>query len=615
MAENAVGMELSWSDLIRAILSMYVWIVTRLMKRPAKLILQMLPPLARPNKPADTIPAKHLHQSTNKNRHPINVVRWTPEGRRLLTGSSSGEFTLWNGMSFNFETIMSAHDSAVRAAIWSYSDDWLLSADQDGIVKYWQTNLNNVKIIPAHDAPVRDLAFAPTDLKFVTASDDASLKVFDFAAGVEDLTLTGHGWDAKTVDWHPTKGLLVSGSKDHQVKLWDPRSGRCLTTLHGHKTTISKCSFQPTGTNDLLATCARDTTARIFDIRMMRDLLLLRGHEKDITTLCWHPIHPSFISTGSNDGALYHYLLDEPNNSPDVTSLSPYDHPDPPNAPTQTIHPAHKIPFAHDQAIWSLDWHPLGHILSSGSNDRFTRFWTRPRPGDSSYLQDPYHIGQEAARAAGYSRQHRGGRAAHAADEAEDQYDEDDADGLVDQKMPAKHTALPGLPGLPGLQAAAPTQQPPIQASGGQIPTLGQHPLPGMLPPQPFPPPAGQPTGVAPPPMAANLPPGMDITRFQEMIRAGQVPPPPQFGQAVPPPPQFTGVAPTNMPSLGHGFPSANDSNSSGSMPSGMPQLPGLMGNASGASNGGNVRKRAPLPSQQDSLREEMRRGNYRKPQ
>lgn len=67
----------------------------------------MLPPLARITNPADSVPSKHLHSSLNKIKHPVNVVRWTPEGRRLLTGSSSGEFTLWNGMSFNFETIMS----------------------------------------------------------------------------------------------------------------------------------------------------------------------------------------------------------------------------------------------------------------------------------------------------------------------------------------------------------------------------------------------------------------------------------------------------------------------------------------------------------------------------
>lgn len=67
----------------------------------------MLPPAARPGFPADAIPVKHLHSSLNKIKHPVNVVKWTPEGRRLLTGSTSGEFTLWNGMGFNFETIMS----------------------------------------------------------------------------------------------------------------------------------------------------------------------------------------------------------------------------------------------------------------------------------------------------------------------------------------------------------------------------------------------------------------------------------------------------------------------------------------------------------------------------
>ena len=48
-------------------------------------------------------------------RCPIFTLAWTPEGRRLITGASSGEFTLWNGLTFNFETILQAHDSPVRA--------------------------------------------------------------------------------------------------------------------------------------------------------------------------------------------------------------------------------------------------------------------------------------------------------------------------------------------------------------------------------------------------------------------------------------------------------------------------------------------------------------------
>lgn len=49
-------------------------------------------------------------------RCPIFTLAWTPEGRRLITGASSGEFTLWNGLTFNFETILqvSADKSATN---------------------------------------------------------------------------------------------------------------------------------------------------------------------------------------------------------------------------------------------------------------------------------------------------------------------------------------------------------------------------------------------------------------------------------------------------------------------------------------------------------------------
>ncbi|KAK4336841.1 hypothetical protein RND71_044164 [Anisodus tanguticus] len=45
---------------------------------------------------------------------------------------------------------------------------------------------------------------------------------------------------------------------------------------------------------------------------------------------------------------------------------------------------------AHDSVVWSLDWHPLGHILASGSNDHTCKFWTRNRPGDK--MIDKYNL-------------------------------------------------------------------------------------------------------------------------------------------------------------------------------------------------------------------------------
>ena len=611
-------------------------------ERPsASYIVDMAPPASRLANAAESIPAKAVHSSLNKVKHPINVVKWTPEGRRLLTGSTSGEFTLWNGMGFNFETIMQAHEAAIRAVEYTSTDDWLLSADQTGVVKYWQTNFNNVKEIQAHTEAVRGLAIAPTDAKFVTCADDTTLKIWDFASSAEESTLTGHGWEVKSVDWHPTKGLLVSGSKDHQVKLWDPRTGRCLTTLHGHKNPISKTLFEPVQGN-MLATCARDHTARIFDLRMMRDVLLLKGHEKDIITMAWHPMHKTLLSTGGVDGSIHHYLLDEQNPPAGVPpSISPYDAADSQNAPAQTIYPAHSIQYAHDFTVWTMDWHPLGHILASGSNDRVTRFWTRPRPGDTTYINDRYHIGQQAAEAQGtYDR----GQGRRQKQEEEDQEAEDEAEGLVDQKMPSKNPGLasflpPGL-SLPGLNATPDGTSSALPGIGG---ALSHHP---PLPP----PPAGLP--FPPQPNAATAPPlpfsGMDPSRLAQLIQSGALPPPPIPHHGGPPqpnanapPPPFpppTFAFPPGMPPI-PGMPAPPP----GMLPPGFPGFPagmapppgwtppppppsssssssqqaygngGPVGGTQGNDAAAGIRKRAPLPDQQDALKMEMSQGRYRK--
>lgn len=405
--------------------------------------------------------------------------------------------------------------------------------------------------------------------------------------------LTGHQWDAKSVDWHPTKGLLVSGSKDHQVKLWDPRTCRCLTTLHGHKNTIAKTLFEPSQ-GQLLATCARDQQARVFDLRMMRDIINFKGFEKDVTTLTWHPFHINLLTTGGNDGSIYHFLLDEPNTpAGTATSLPPYDTADPANAPMQSVWPAHRIQHAHDYAVWSLHWHPLGHILASGSNDRVTRFWTRARPGEADCFNDRYHLGDSAAEAMGTWDRRGGRKALH---DAEEQELEDEAEGLVDQKMPAKQPILPGIPGLPTPMAG---NKDGTSTGGAQVKPPG---LGGNVPPPPFP---------------GTLPPNFDPRQLEEMLKGGQLPPPPPMGmpgQGVPPPPpnfDFSKFPPGLFPPPGF------------QMPQGFPPPPGMAGGEGppglgdrspmrDGGGGGGVRRRAPLPSQQESLKEEQRRGKYR---
>lgn len=266
---------------------------------------------------------------------------------------------------FNFETILQAHDSAVRSMVWSHSDNWLISSDHTGVLKYWEPNLNNVKAFQAHREPIRGLTLSPSDAKIATGSDDSTIKIWDFAEAREERTLTGHGWDVKILDWHPYKGLLASGGKDNLIKLWDPRTGGDLTTLHGHKNTIMGLSWNKNG--HWLLAGSRDQLLRIYDIRTMKELGSYKGHKKEVNCLQWHPFHTDLFASGGADGSVYFW---QTNNSSPIGALE----------------------SAHDSNVWSLDWHPFGHILASGSNDHATRFWTRNRPCDE--LDDDYVRGK-----------------------------------------------------------------------------------------------------------------------------------------------------------------------------------------------------------------------------
>jgi WD40 repeat protein len=64
--------------------------------------------------------------------------------------------------------------------------------------------------------------------------------------------------------------LLASGSDDHTVRLWDPRTGRALQTLTGHTSWVSAVAISHDGT--LLASGSYDRTVRLWDPRTGRAL-------------------------------------------------------------------------------------------------------------------------------------------------------------------------------------------------------------------------------------------------------------------------------------------------------------------------------------------------------
>ena len=94
--------------------------------------------------PALSLCTRYVTQSINKQRTSILCCAFTPDNKRVITGAASGELTLWNALTFNFETILQGHDDAIRCMAWGGEggSGVLASGDDSGIIKYWSVNFH-----------------------------------------------------------------------------------------------------------------------------------------------------------------------------------------------------------------------------------------------------------------------------------------------------------------------------------------------------------------------------------------------------------------------------------------------------------------------------------------
>jgi polyadenylation factor subunit 2 len=60
--------------------------------------------------------------------------------------------------------------------------------------RYWSPSIAPVQSIDSHNGnAIHGLSFSPSDTKFVSCGDDATVKVWDWATAQEERNMEGHG--------------------------------------------------------------------------------------------------------------------------------------------------------------------------------------------------------------------------------------------------------------------------------------------------------------------------------------------------------------------------------------------------------------------------------------
>ena len=141
--------------------------------------------------------------------------------------------------------------------------------DRFKVCTNWKYGRCSVKIFKGHTNGIICLQF--DDNVLITGSYDATIKVWDLETCKVIRTLRGHDSGIRCLQFDDTK--LISGSMDTTIKVWNWHTGECISTYNGHNGGVIGLHFD----SALLASGSVDNTIKIWNFED-KSTLVLRGH-------------------------------------------------------------------------------------------------------------------------------------------------------------------------------------------------------------------------------------------------------------------------------------------------------------------------------------------------
>jgi WD40 repeat protein len=138
-----------------------------------------------------------------------------------------------------------------------------------------------VRTLEGHGRLVNAVALTPDTRYVVSASWDATLKMWDLNSGQLVYTLQGHTDEVSAVAVSADGQLAASASHDMTVKVWDLTTGALLRTLWGHEDVVTGVAVSPDG--QWVISASNDASLRIWELPTGQLLRTFRGHAGKVT--------------------------------------------------------------------------------------------------------------------------------------------------------------------------------------------------------------------------------------------------------------------------------------------------------------------------------------------
>ncbi|KAK9240827.1 quinon protein alcohol dehydrogenase-like superfamily [Lipomyces kononenkoae] len=164
----------------------------------------------------------------------------------------------------------------------------------------WRRGRYKLKVFNGHTDGIMCLQFDHSVL--ITGSYDTTVRVWDIETGKQLRVLSGHVRGVRALMFDDSK--LVTGSMDRTIRIWNYRTGECVSTLRGHTDGVLSLHFDAT----LLASGSADSTIRVWNFKE-KSFFTLRGHSDWVNAVNIHS--PSrMLFSASDDTTVRMWDLD-----------------------------------------------------------------------------------------------------------------------------------------------------------------------------------------------------------------------------------------------------------------------------------------------------------------
>lgn len=262
-----------------------------------------------------------LLRSSEGHRGQIHRALYSPDGRRILTGSADATVRLWDAETGRMIQEYPGHPGDWTCVAIASNNRTAASGGQDAKLRLWELPPPDelpagaaakaegaARLLTGHSNSVWSVAFSPDGTQLISTSEDGTARLWDVATAKEVRRFEGHGGPIYCATFTTDGKRLVTGGRDHYLRVWDSETGKELARLAGHRALVFCLARSADGQR--LLSGSDDAAVILWDLESGRELHRFTGHTHWVRSVAFHPDGQHVVS-GSPDSTTRVWRLPE----------------------------------------------------------------------------------------------------------------------------------------------------------------------------------------------------------------------------------------------------------------------------------------------------------------